>query len=145
MQHTEVKSVSIGSFHRILAASLALAMVSSLSLSCGSAQALFGLFKHKHKGDEQSKSKRKKRQVAGVEVGLVPGAPAALYWKPSGTPKAVVLCLHELGLHKGVFDDLGQRLSQQQIAVYAIDLRGFGGWTEKDTDDAKMNLAKTLD
>lgn len=102
----------------------------------------FWPFSHKQKG--AAEASRKKRQVAGVEVGLIPGEPAALYWKALGAPRAVLLCLHELGLHKGVFDDLGQRLSREQVSVYAIDLRGFGGWRESESADSQMNLDRTL-
>src|SRR5262249_4091879 len=66
------------------------------------------------------------------------------YWKASGQPKAALLCLHELGLHSGVFDDLGKRMSAQGVAVYSIDLRGFGGWQEMKGPEAKMDLDKTL-
>src|SRR5262249_10088048 len=89
-------------------------------------------------------SKREKRQVAASTVGLVPGNPPALYWKASGQPKAALLCLHELGLHSGVFDDLGKRMSAQGVAVYSIDLRGFGGWQERKEPEARMDLDKTL-
>jgi alpha-beta hydrolase superfamily lysophospholipase len=97
------------------------------------------------KEDKQAtSSERKKIQVDASEVGLVPGGPPGLYWK-CDNPKAVLLCLHELGLHKGVFNDLGKKLSQSEIAVYAIDLRGFGGWvTEGKKEGLKMDLQKTL-
>lgn len=87
---------------------------------------------------------RKKRTVAATQIGLVPGNPPALYWQPANKPKAALLCLHELGLYSGVFDDLGRRMSREGVAVYAIDLRGFGGWQEVKSSEGKMNLAKTL-
>jgi alpha-beta hydrolase superfamily lysophospholipase len=88
--------------------------------------------------------KRKHRDISATQVGLVPGNPPALYWKPEAQPRAAVLCLHELGLYNGVFDDLGQRMSKQGIAVYAIDLRGFGGWQQVKGPEGRMSLDKTL-
>lgn len=41
---------------------------------------------------------------------------------------AVVLCIHGLGLNADCFNDFGTRMSQKGIAVYAIDVRGFGSW-----------------
>ncbi len=41
---------------------------------------------------------------------------------------AVVLCIHGLGLNADCFNDFGTRMSRRGIAVYAIDVRGFGSW-----------------
>lgn len=125
---------------KVLAMSLLPLML--MSLSPAPAHAWWFLFKKKKStGAEQA---RKKRELAGAPVGLVPGNPPAIYWKPDRDPKAVVLCLHELGLYNGVFDNLGKRLSAEGVAVYAIDLRGFGGWEDIKSPDSKMDLDKTL-
>lgn len=96
------------------------------------------------RGSFLSRLIRKRRTVSASQVGLVPGNPPAMYWKPASTPRAAMLCLHEIGLHSGVFDDLGMRMAKQGVAVYAIDLRGFGGWTEVKDAEGRMNLDKTL-
>ena len=96
------------------------------------------------KSKEAKERKRKKREITGTSVGLVPGNPPATVWKPDGTPRAAVLCLHELGLHKNVFDDFGTRMAKKGVIVYSIDLRGFGGWTEMKTKDAEMDLDNTF-
>lgn len=49
-------------------------------------------------------------------------------------PKAVLFCIHGLGLHKGVYEELGQTLAPTGIAVYAIDIRGFGSWLQKNRE-----------
>lgn len=51
-------------------------------------------------------------------------------------PKAVLFCIHGLGLHKGVYEELGQTLAPTGIAVYAIDIRGFGSWLQKNPNAA---------
>jgi len=55
-------------------------------------------------------------------------APLVCWSDPKVEPKAVALCVHGLGLHKGTFEALGKRLSQDGIVTYAIDIRGFGEW-----------------
>jgi alpha-beta hydrolase superfamily lysophospholipase len=130
---------------RIGTLSLALLMATTSFFQCNEAEAFWWMFKKKSKDAAQAEKKRQARNVAGAPVGLVPGNPPALYWKPSGSAKAALLCLHELGMHSGVFDDLGKRMSAQGIAVYAIDLRGFGGWQDMKTPEARMDLDKTFE
>lgn len=49
-------------------------------------------------------------------------------WLPKGDPKAVVICVHGLGLHGGCYHHLGTTLSYNGFAVLAIDIRGLGCW-----------------
>jgi acylglycerol lipase len=126
---------------QLISAAIVLSLVAS-TFSIGQPANAFWPFSKSH--GERKKVKRKKRDLQGQPVGLVPGNPPALYWAAKkGNPKAAVLCLHELGLYNGVFDDLGKRMSDKGIAVYAIDLRGFGGWREKEGKESKMDLDKT--
>ncbi|MGB6429795.1 MAG: alpha/beta fold hydrolase [Candidatus Acidiferrales bacterium] len=50
------------------------------------------------------------------------------YWMPAGDaqPKDVVLVLHGIGLHSGVYKSTAVRLNKAGIAVYALDTRGHG-------------------
>jgi alpha-beta hydrolase superfamily lysophospholipase/thiol-disulfide isomerase/thioredoxin len=62
---------------------------------------------------------------------------------------AVVLCIHGLGLNADCFNDFGTRMSQRGIAVYAIDVRGFGSWMKLKNGkalkfDACLDDIKTL-
>lgn len=98
----------------------------------------------KHKPNFFKKVEKKPRQIIGVPVGLVPGTPPALVWKPDGKPRAALLCLHELGFYSGNFDDLGNRMSKQGMVVYAIDERGFGGWSDIPGKDSKMDMDKIV-
>ena len=77
----------------------------------------------KHKApDNSTKSKGKGRPVRR-------GTPPCLSWVDSEQPvRAVLLCVHGLGLHNGTYDAFGKRLSKLGYAVYAIDVRGFGSW-----------------
>jgi alpha-beta hydrolase superfamily lysophospholipase len=124
---------------RSLTGALMLVMLSTTVTAATAPADAFWPFSKKQGKD----AKRKKRELQGKQVGLVPGNPPALYWSAS-KPRAVVLCLHELGLYNGVFDDMGKRLADKNVAVYAIDLRGFGGWREMDKKESKMDLVKTL-
>ncbi|MGB6200853.1 MAG: alpha/beta fold hydrolase [Candidatus Acidiferrales bacterium] len=50
------------------------------------------------------------------------------YWTPAGVaqPKYVVLVLHGIGLHSGVYKSTATQLNKAGIAVYAVDTRGHG-------------------
>jgi acylglycerol lipase len=74
-----------------------------------------------------------------------------LTWLPQiGTPRAVVLCVHGLGLHNGTYADFGQRMANLGYAVYAIDVRGFGSFMEAkgretvDFDGCLKDIQSTL-
>ena len=41
-------------------------------------------------------------------------------------PRAVIVIVHGLGAHSGIFSHLAEFLSDRQVAVYALDLRGHG-------------------
>ncbi len=63
-------------------------------------------------------------------------------------PKVAVLCIHGLGLNSEAYNDFGTRLSHHGVAVYAIDVRGFGLWMKikggKDLDfERTLNDIKT--
>ncbi|MBA3856247.1 MAG: hypothetical protein C0507_04995 [Cyanobacteria bacterium PR.3.49] len=56
--------------------------------------------------------------------------PVASWSDPTVTPRAVMLCIHGLGLHKGNYEGFGKRLAQEGIITYAMDVRGFGEWQQ---------------
>ena len=47
-------------------------------------------------------------------------------WQPNLTPRAVIVIVHGLGAHGGIFADLAEFLSDRRFSVYALDLRGHG-------------------
>lgn len=50
-------------------------------------------------------------------------------WKPQNdTPRAVMLCVHGLGLENRAFTFFGRSMAEKGIYVYAMDVRGFGSW-----------------
>ncbi|MBZ0188106.1 MAG: alpha/beta fold hydrolase, partial [Candidatus Obscuribacterales bacterium] len=64
-------------------------------------------------------------------------------------PVAVILAIHGFGLHKGTYDSFARELAEQGIAVYAIDIRGFGSWIGKgvnriDFDSSMQDIGLTL-
>lgn len=69
--------------------------------------------------------------------------PPEIAWGSSlPNPKAVILCIHGLGLHKATYDEFGRRMVQDNIAVNAIDVRGFGDFHLNGKD--KLDMAQTL-
>lgn len=71
-----------------------------------------------------------------------PEATTCLKWADNTVePKAIVLCIHGLGLHKGTYEGFGEALSKQGVLVYALDMRGFGGRKEEKVVDFDGSLA----
>lgn len=66
-------------------------------------------------------------------------------WIPSNSPKAVLLCIHGLGLYGGTYSALGECMARLGIATYAVDVRGFGGWLKLDNDNRKLNFKTCSD
>jgi acylglycerol lipase len=50
------------------------------------------------------------------------------YWTPSAetSPEFIVLMLHGIGLHSGVYASVAAQLNKPGIAFYALDMRGHG-------------------
>lgn len=42
----------------------------------------------------------------------------------------MLLCVHELGLNSASYEDFGKRMSNLDIATFAVDVRGFGTWMQ---------------
>lgn len=83
--------------------------------------------------------------VTRTMVPLLKDRPPLVFWSSDKAPKAVLLCLHELGMYSGIFDDLGNRMAREQnYAVYALDERGFGGWKKFDKSERHMDIDKIL-
>lgn len=59
-------------------------------------------------------------------------------------PKAVIVCVHGLGLHKGTYSQFGERMAKSGYAVYAMDVRGFGSFLELP-GERKCDFPKCLD
>ena len=47
-------------------------------------------------------------------------------WRPSGQPRAVLVNVHGLKAHSGLFDWAAAQFASRGIAVYGLDLRGHG-------------------
>ncbi len=47
-------------------------------------------------------------------------------WRPRGPARAIVVAVHGLKAHGGLFEWAAQRLASEDLAVYALDLRGHG-------------------
>lgn len=86
-----------------------------------------------------------KRTTSASEAEVVQGLPSLLRWQTSEKPKGVLLCLHELGMHAGRFEDLGTRMAAEGYSVYAMDLRGFGAWRGVGGKDASMSIDRSLE
>jgi len=96
------------------------------------------------KEKEDSRPQTVARQLSGEPVKLLENMPPFMVWKAE-KPKGNLICLHELGMYNGVFEDLGKSLSKEGYTVYSMDLRGFGGWEDPKYGKAgQMDLKNTL-
>jgi alpha-beta hydrolase superfamily lysophospholipase len=55
--------------------------------------------------------------------------PVVVAWK-AANPTAMLIAIHGFGLHKGAFKQFAQRMQQDGVSTYALDVRGFGGWMQ---------------
>jgi alpha-beta hydrolase superfamily lysophospholipase len=65
-------------------------------------------------------------------------------WETSAPPRAMILSIHGFGLYKGAFDAFAKRMVQERIAVYAVDVRGFGSWAQAGVKYQKVDFYSTL-
>lgn len=103
-----------------------------LASACNSASAqLMEIDKEDLVPQTQAKSKQ-------PEAGVTPW----IAWvDETRKPKAYLLCVHGLGLHKGAFGAFGERMSKLGYGVYAVDVRGFGSFHV----DAQINSHGRID
>lgn len=62
-------------------------------------------------------------------------APCRSWLSPLGKPRLAVLCIHGLGLNSNSYEAFGKRMMRFGVAVYAIDVRGFGSWMNSQGHD----------
>lgn len=71
-------------------------------------------------------------------------APCRSWLPPDQTPVACLLCIHGLGLQSNSYEFFGKEQSRRGLAVYAIDVRGFGSWMNAK-GKTKVNFDECLD
>ncbi|MGH9550264.1 MAG: alpha/beta fold hydrolase, partial [Terriglobales bacterium] len=64
---------------------------------------------------------------------IVEGVPTNCWQDTARKPKAVVIALHGLVMHGGVFDTIARHLASEGMIVIAPDMRGFGRWIAAGT------------
>jgi acylglycerol lipase len=53
-------------------------------------------------------------------------------WVPKDMqPKAVLLCVHGLGLNSDAYESFGRQMQKEGIGTFAVDVRGFGTWMKQ--------------
>ncbi|MBY0546443.1 MAG: lysophospholipase [Candidatus Obscuribacterales bacterium] len=72
-------------------------------------------------------------------------ATPVMCWIDDATkPKAIIVCVHGLGLHKGTYSQFGERMAKSGYAIYAMDVRGFGSFMELP-GERQCDFPKCLD
>lgn len=114
----------------------------TLALLAGNASAVYA------DGDSKDTSSpdavaAKLLEINSTEVAL-PHKAAFITWQdPNQKPWCSVLAIHGLGFHKETYAKLAKKLARIGIAVYALDVRGFGVW--QYGPDPKVNFDLTFD
>lgn len=102
----------------------------------------------------QAQDKTENRLTPGWQVNKLAtdaGVPYLRWFDPNVKAKAMLLCIHGLGLHKGTFDAFGKKMAAEGVPTYAIDVRGFGAWqhrgpkTKMDLDGAMKDVKMVLE
>lgn len=74
------------------------------------------------------------------------GTPPTMAWiDPEVEPRAVLLCVHGLGLHNNSYEAFGKRMAKQGIATYAVDVRGFGSFMNREGRAVQVDFDGTLE
>jgi len=65
-------------------------------------------------------------------------------WQKAGTEsKAVILCIHGLGLENRAFGPFAESMITKNFTVYAMDVRGFGAW-QSEYGSQTVSFDRTL-
>lgn len=90
-----------------------------------------GSDKSEDKSDNKSENNSTKADVADRQKSSIRSAgeaPCLSWLNPLGKPRAIILCVHGLGLYSRSFEQFGKAMAPRGYAVYAVDVRGFGSW-----------------
>ncbi|MBI4532961.1 MAG: alpha/beta fold hydrolase [Candidatus Melainabacteria bacterium] len=98
--------------------------------------------------DEGKRKDSTDRQPSTKKKTIRGDAPCLSWVEPQVIPRAVILCVHGLGLHSGSYEQFGKKMASLGFPTYAIDVRGFGSWMkakghQKVNFDACLNDVKT--
>lgn len=89
-------------------------------------------------------SKKALKQKATQEKLTIGGDVPVIAWSDSSVESwAVILCIHGLGLHKGSYAALGNRLAAVGVPTYAMDVRGFGSWLKTESQN-RVDFKQTM-
>lgn len=87
----------------------------------------------------------------GVPTAARSAPPCRTWVRPGEQPIACLLCIHGLGLQSNSYEFFGNEQSNRGLAVYAIDVRGFGAWmnakgkTKVNFDDCLLDIKQSLE
>lgn len=86
--------------------------------------------------------KTKTATASGVPV--LDATPVISWVDPAAKLKAVLVCVHGLGLHKENYEQFGKRMAPAGYGVYSMDVRGFGEF-QTMPGERKCDFKKCLD
>ncbi|CAN5482306.1 hypothetical protein BH11CYA1_BH11CYA1_40810 [soil metagenome] len=71
-------------------------------------------------------------------------APGWVWVDPRVERKAILVCIHGLGLHHRAYESFGRRISKEGITVVSFDVRGFGSFVESKGNET-LDMAGCVD
>lgn len=86
------------------------------------------------------------RQTANAVIPSMPlvKVPYRSWLPKKEKPRLVLLCIHALGFSSKSYDNFGRRMAAAGIPTYALDVRGFGEWMNRSSDEAHMDFESCL-
>lgn len=74
-----------------------------------------------------------------------PDSAPAMSWEPPDgqKPWAILMCIHGFGLHKSAYEAFGKAMANRGVAVFALDVRGFGSWAKLDRPKINFDLCES--
>lgn len=70
--------------------------------------------------------------------------PCQIWQNKEEETEAILLCLPEMGLHSGAYEDFGRDMANRGIVSYAMDLRGFGKCAQEQAR-SRVDIAGSID
>jgi alpha-beta hydrolase superfamily lysophospholipase len=76
---------------------------------------------------------------------LIKDVPVYCWQDLQHQPRAVVIAVHGLTMHGGVFDTMARRLASEGTIVIAPDMRGYGRWMQENQFTNNVKDASAVD
>jgi alpha-beta hydrolase superfamily lysophospholipase len=88
---------------------------------------------------EEQEGKSDKKKLAKPRV-----LPMISWYPDNGEVKAVILCVHGLGLNSDSYEEFGQKFRNRGYLIYSMDVPGFGSFKQADEGRDRVDFPYCL-